>query len=160
MLTYRATWYQQDVTAFNWPQLNQSTYYWIVISPTTPLSITNQVAIQGPKFQGIIWSGIDSGKTPSSVPPLSRTDPNVFTARVLRSQTGPGDSANACNKAAAINFINGAIATTNTQGWAAYAGSRLGDWQADPAGSRIVYGMQVLGFLVVPSPSSTNTGET
>jgi hypothetical protein len=158
MLTFRAIWYQQDVTAFDWPQLNQSTYYWIVISPTTSLAIASQ-PMAAPKYSGIVWSGIDSGKFPSFVPPLTRTDPNVFTARVLRSQTGPGDTANACNKAAAINFINGAIATTNTQGWASYAGSRLGNWQADPAGSRIVYGMQVLGYLVVPSTSSTATGE-
>jgi hypothetical protein len=142
----------------SWPLLSQNTYYWVVIAPTTALPITavsQPLETTGPRFQGALWSGVDVTMNPA--PPAAAKDPVIFTARLLRSQTGPGDAANASNTAAAIGFIAGAIATTNAAGWATYAGGRLYNWEA--AGSNIRYGIQVLGYLMLPTTTATGSCE-
>jgi hypothetical protein len=157
LLTYRANWYQQDVTGARWPQLNQSTYYWVVLSPTTTMPITNQVAITGPKFNGALWSGIDSAKYPTKLPPLTQRDPHVYTARVLRTQRQAGDATYGCTTRPALGWLKGALNASNINGWVDYTGngSRLLNWEADPAGARIVYGVSLLGYQEFSTQSAT-----
>jgi hypothetical protein len=159
LLTFRAIWYQQDVTGL-WPQLNQSTYYWVVLSPATPMNIFKPGSpIEGPS--GAIWAGMNAGLQPQFAPPLVSQDPHVFTARYLRSQPAAGNVTFGCNTQAAFNFIDGGISTTS--GWLPYAGGRYGSWYGNlagaPPGGRIVYGVSVLGYQLIPQPSSTPTGK-
>jgi hypothetical protein len=152
LLTYRAIWFQQPVS---WPLLGQNTYYWVVISPTTKLSISaasQPLESKPPRFQGAVWAGLNSSINP--IPASANGDPTIFRARMLRSQTGSGDAGNAANTNAAINFVNGAVATT--VGWTSYAGSRLFNWQA--AGSTVLYGIQVIGYMQLPTSTTTATG--
>jgi hypothetical protein len=149
LVSTRSVWFAQSVS---WPLLLQNTYYWVALSPTAALSISaasQPLETTGPRFQGAVWAGFNT--TIDSAPPVAANDPVMFTARLLRSQTGAGDAANAANTAAAINFISGA--TTNTAGWATYGGARLHNWEA--AGSNILYGVQVLGYLMLPTTTTT-----
>ena len=156
LLTYRAIWDHPDISAF-WPMLQQDTYYWVVLSPTTPLSISasSHPSLPAPRFNGAIWMGINSLVSP--IPPICETDNTVFTARMLRSQTGPGDAVNASATAAGLRFINSAVSTT--AGWTNLpsAASRLKNWQS--SGSAIKYGLQVIGFLQAPTTTATMTRE-
>jgi hypothetical protein len=158
LLTYRSIWYQQGVIG-QWPDLNQSTYYWVVLSPTTRMNIFKAGSpVEGPS--GAIWGGMNAGLQPQFAPPLVNQDPHVFTARFLRSQPAAGNTALGCNTQAALNFINGGISTTN--GWELYGGSRYGSWQGNLAGpspgGRIVYGISLLGYQQIPSVTSTASG--
>jgi hypothetical protein len=142
------------VTNAGWPPLNQSTYYWIVLAPSTTLSINDPAIATAPKFNGAIWAGINSATAVAgAIPPIVRNDAQTFTARVIRSQPVANNAFYSSTAQGAINWINAALALTS-DGWAVYAaaGTRLVNWQAAPATGRIVYGLQVVGNLP-PTPS-------
>jgi hypothetical protein len=127
------------------------------LSPTGP-----EINVVGRKFNGAVFAGFDSrlarnysiaGQTLQEIS-LWRNDPDIFTARTLRSQTGPGDTANQANSAAALNFINGAIYGTGPA-WSSYSAPQYVNWQA--GGSSIKYGFQVIGWALGPTPTATST---
>jgi hypothetical protein len=93
----RAIWYQQDVSTAGWPIMNADSYYWVVVTPGSPLTITNG------QYNGAIWQGIDSTYNP--VPPITNSDPIVFSGRQLISERARGDSAFGSSAPASVNFL-------------------------------------------------------
>ena len=138
-------------TTTDWPTLNISTNYWVVISPGTPLTFNAPF-----KYNGVVWSGVDI--TRDNIPAHVRNDNtggNLFTARELMSERCDGDTVYGANTTAGISFV------ANTNNWAAvsvspWAGARYKNWQQ--SNTSIRYGLQVIGIQKNPSNTATSTG--
>lgn len=142
----RGTWVQVDVSGAGWPILSPNTYYWVVLTPGSPLSLASGNGV----YDGVLWSGI-SDAPGSPLPSSVVADRNLFTGRQLVSQSLSGDATFGANTAAAVAFLQGSTA------WAGYGAPRYTNWQA--SGSRVRYGIHVVGYLATPSATPTASGE-
>ena len=156
LLTYRSIWYQVSVkgtgATTDWPFLNISTNYWVVVSPGSRMTFTAPF-----KYNGIAWAGVDISR--DAIPGQVRSDDtggNLFTARSLNSQRFSGDSAMGANSLEGVAFVR------NTRFWGSVSSSATGsvqykNWQA--TGSNIRYGLQILGIQGNPTLSPTSSSE-
>jgi hypothetical protein len=143
MSPVRSSWVQIDVSSAGWPLLKCNTYYWIVVTPGTPLSLPNR------QYNGVLWTGIDVGL----LPPFLANDADLFTGRQLMSQRFARDFIFGANTTVALRLA------TNTSNWAEVdaAPTRLTNWRA--SGSRVRYGVSVIGWQVTPSSTPTSSSE-
>ena len=150
LLTYRSNWYQITVVGTgattDWPILKSSTYYWAVLAPSNPtlLGFTTQYPFNGP-----LWGGIDISVT--SIPAGASSSSPLFTARELNSQRFAGDTQFGAKTQAGVDFV------LKSKNWGSLPSNQVVNWAA--AQSNIRYGIQVLGWQVNPTPTSTATGE-
>lgn len=144
LTTTRGSWYQQDVTGAGWPILNASTYYWVAVTPSVPLTMTTQ---GGGVYNGARWVGLNDATNP--VPAVAATDPHIFKGRQIVSQRFRGDSAFAATSSAAAVWI------ASQPSWQTL-GTRFTDW--DLGNTSVRYGVQLLGWQIWPTPSVTRSG--
>ena len=163
LLSYRAIWYQQDIRQAGWPIMPEKTYYWVVVTPGSPLTMP----FPNTQYNGALWSGISQDQPKSMtdpsflLPPIIRNDPYIFTGRELVSQRFASDSVFGANKQAAVDFL------ANPSNWAASINSsspRFTNFYVSPpppgsTPSRVRYGVQVLGWQVTPSNTPSPTRE-
>jgi hypothetical protein len=145
LTTTRASWYQVDITGAGWPLMSSDSYYWVAVTPCSPLSPTTQ---GNKRYNGAVWAGIDDLITP----PIGQaaSDPSLFKGRQLISQRFAGDAAFTANQPAAVPVGRDAI------NWGATSpASRYTNWEGE--GSTIRYGIQILGWQVNP-PASLSGG--
>ena len=136
----RASWVQVKV-AENWPALEPSTNYWVVVAPSQTLYVSSSR-----KHNGMVWTGINITK--DTIPDDIKNDNtggNLFTARELNSQLTSGDLFNSASRASGLYF------GLNTRNWGSIPAPRFTNWHAQ--GSVIRYGLQVLGIQRDASPS-------
>ena len=138
----RGVWYQQDITQASWPVLTPNTYYWVVLTPGTPLSLFGAGTVNG-----AIWGGLDDSINPLPVQALN--DPHIFKGRQLVSITGPTDTAFGSMQPASVSFLQSALNWPSVPS----ASSRFTNWAS--AGSRVRYGVQIIGVLQTLSASAT-----
>ena len=144
LTTTRGSWYQQSLTGAGWPIMNATTYYWVAVTPSVPLTMTTQ---NNRMYNGARWVGtFDNVQV---VSPAANADPHLFKARQLISQRNAGDVAFGANQAAAASWIS------SQTSWQTLGG-RFKDW--DLANSNVRYGVQLLGFQMWPTPSPTPSG--
>ena len=127
-------WYQQDITAAGWPLMMASTYYWVVVTPSQPLTFAS-----GLSYNGATWVGIDDNLNPT---PPQGADLNLYRGRQLISQRWPGDSAFYANTQNAVNLLSGALQ------WGDWAPPQYTNWYA--LNSTVRYGIQVIGWQQQP----------
>lgn len=133
----RGTWYQHDITAAGWPIMKPSTYYWIVLTPSTPLALTTQAS---GKYNGALWSGILDTTAPLNAATLA--DPHVFKARRLTSERFKNDALFQASTNAGVNVLK------NATNWGA---SGIDQRRVTSYGaSNVRYGIQLLGWQVQP----------
>ena len=136
----RASWYQVDITGAGWPLMSPSTYYWVSVTPGSPLTMTTQ---GGFVYNGAVWAGTDD--TRNAATPGSAGEPLLYKGRQFISERFPGDSQFGGNTAAAVNLNKGLLS------WGTQTGSsQYTNWAAAPYNSTIRYGIQVLGWQVFP----------
>jgi hypothetical protein len=158
LLTYRSVWLHTDIQPAGWPIMTADTYYWVAVSPSTPLNMPPYKNKQT-RYNGAIWAGFDADTTyrPNTVVPLFpasvRNDPNLFTGRELNSQRFPNDPDFYATTQAAVDFLN------TDQAWETVpsAPDRFTNWQL--TSSNIRYGIQIIGWQVTPSNSATASRE-
>ena len=139
LIANRAAWYPIDISAAGWPLLSPSTYYWVAVTPCSPLALTTQ---NGRLYNGAVWASVGNN---SLLPPFIRNDPNLFTARQIISERFPGDSTFGANTAAAVNKNRNALA------WGAFSPPEYTNWAAPlNANNATRYGIQVLGWQQFP----------
>lgn len=148
----RAIWYQQEIVSAGWPIMPQQTYYWVVVTPGSPLTMPNGL------YNGALWSGMNASATRAEggaiLPPFILGDTNLFTGRELLSERFTNDAAFGSNTAAAVSFLRG------SSNWPNYGAPRFTNFVVSPpfAGVPPVrYGVQVLGWQVTPSSSLTSS---
>jgi hypothetical protein len=126
----------------NWPLLLPNTYYWVAVTPTTPLPLPNG------QFNGATWGGIDDTTNPLR-PASLQSDPNLFKGRQLTSECVANDTTFSANLAGAVPIVR------DSDNWPSVSCSsaRFTNWAA--LGSKIRYGVQILGPQVPVSPSPT-----
>ena len=144
LTTTRGSWYQQDVTGAGWPILNASTYYWVAVTPSVPLTMTAQ---GGGVYNGARWVGLNDAVNP--VPAVAATDPHIFKGRQIVSQRFRGDSLYIATSPTAAAWI------ASQPSWQTL-GTRFTDW--DLGNSSVRYGVQLLGWQIWPTPSVTPSG--
>lgn len=147
LITTRGAWYQQDVSGAGWPNLNASTYYWIVLSPGVPLALASQ---GGALYNGARWVGVDETVAPLAAATLA--DPHLFKGRQLVSQRFSNDVTFQANAPTAPAWLRSQTYWPSV----ANAAARFIDW--DAVGSRVRYGVQLLGWQIAPTPSFTPSG--
>ena len=136
----RANWYQVDITTAGWPLMSPSSYYWVAVTPGSPLTMTTQ---GGYTYNGAVWAGTDDTKNPATTG--SAGEPLLYKGRQFISERFPGDSQFGGNTAAAVNLNKGLLS------WGTQTGSsQYTNWAAAPYNSTIRYGIQVLGWQVFP----------
>jgi hypothetical protein len=140
----RPTWVQVDLSAAGWPVLTAATFYWIILAPGAPTPLG-----AGASGNGVVWAGLDA----SLLPPGTQGDPALFSGRELTSQTGPGDTRNSASQPSAARFVQYSV------NWASvfFSSVRFTDWHA--RGSRVRYGVQLLGLQVTPSRTPSQSRE-
>ena len=149
LLTFRASWYQQDISSAGWPLLSADTYYWIVVTPGSPLTMPNG------QYNGALWSGISASQTSpfdgsQVIPPSILNDPVVFTARELTSERFQGDYSFGAGTVAAVSFLAGSSYWPS----APNAIPRFTNFAVSPPnGQPLRYGVQLIGWQVPPSSS-------
>ena len=139
MQATRGTWYQHDVSAAGWPIITPSTYYWIVVTPSTPLALTTQAS---GKYNGALWSGILDSTAP--LPATTLADSHVFKARRLTSERFKSDVLFQASTAAGVNVLK------NATNWGASGIDQRRVTSYDS--SNVRYGIQLLGWQVQPTP--------
>jgi hypothetical protein len=144
-------WVQIDVSAAGWPLLEAETYYWIVLAPSSPISIAPPNG--NGNYDGIVWAGVAdaSGFVPYSI----ANDPTLYTARSLSSQRFAFDTVFGGNTQTAVQFLG----ATGADSWPAVVGSnvRYTNWALSPR--RIRYGINVFGWQFTPSGTPTPSRE-
>jgi hypothetical protein len=136
----RAQWYQQDITNAGWPLMTANTYYWIVVSPSTTLTVPNGL------YNGALWAGLDETVYPPERQRIpTDNDPLTFRARQLTSRCGPSDTVNTAGNVNSVGFVK------DSENWPSVtcAESRYFNWAE--TGSRIRYGVQLIGWQTYPS---------
>lgn len=140
----RPSWVKVDVSGAGWPALAQGVYFWVVLSPGSPLPIRvpRPSGGLGPAYNGVVWSGINASS--GLLPPAVAADRNLFTGRQLVSERFAADAAFGSTARASVAFLLGA------SDWAgvANASTRYTNWAA--SGSVVRYGVQVLGWQIAP----------
>ena len=157
LLNFRATWYQQDITAAGWPIMPEQTYYWVVVSPGSPLTMP----APNNQYNGALWSGISAAQLrPDGVSPILpafiQNDLSLFTGREMTSERFAGDSAFCANTQNAVNFLLG------SSNWPSVpnAAPRFTNFVVSPPDGTpglVRYGVQILGWQVTPSSSTTSS---
>ena len=133
----RGSWYQQDLSGAGWPIMKPSTYYWIVVTPSTPLALTTQAS---GKYNGALWSGILDTTAP--LPATTLADSHVFKARRLTSERFKSDALFQASTAAGVNVLK------NATNWGASGIDQRRVTSFDS--SNVRYGIQLLGWQVQP----------
>ena len=133
----RASWYQVDISTAGWPLMSPVTYYWVVVTPCSPLTMTTQ---GGAQYNGAAWAGTDDSINP--IPGAAAVDRLLFRGRQLSSQRFKGDTALGANTPAAVAF------NRDTESWGDISPPQYTNWDAE--GSTIRYGIQLLGWQVQP----------
>jgi hypothetical protein len=119
-----------------------ATYYWIVVSPSTTLTMPNG------QYNGALWAGLDETVYPPERQRIpTNNDPLTFRARQLTSQCFFGDTANAAGNPNSVGFVRDSVNWPSVD----CAGSRYFNWAA--TGSRIRYGVQLIGWQTYPTPT-------
>ena len=121
-----------DVSQAGWPLLLPSTYYWVVLTPGSPLSSSPN---------GALWGGINASAPGANLYSGYSPDSPVFTARELSSQRFAFDTAFAATTTAAVTFL------ANATNWPTVtaASTRFVNWRVVPGASDVRYGIQFIG---------------
>ncbi len=160
LVTFRAVWLQNDITQAEWPILTAQTYYWVAVTPSTPLTMPPLVP-GGPNtlYNGAVWSGINTNVARPSdgsliLPGFIRNDPYLFTGRELVSERAAFDPVFMANQPDAVTFLSTA------ENWPTVpnADTRFTNWQA--TGSNVRYGIQIIGWQVTPSNTPSMSCES
>ena len=127
----------------------QGSYYWAVLTPGAAISLG------GSAYSGAAWAGVSdaTGFLPATV----TSDPCLFTGRQLTSERFRGDTTFACSSGAAASWIRGSSNWTALNWTAASTAARVTNWPA--LGSRVRYGLQVIGFPYSATPTQSPSGE-
>ena len=143
LTSVRASWYQVDISAAGWPLLSPDTYYWVVVTPCSPLTMTTQ---NNNVYNGAVWVGFDDRL--NSLTSVDAGDNGVFRGRQYLSERFPGDSTYGANTPAAV------IRNRDLLSWGTQTGNpQYTNWAAAPYNSTVRYGVQLLGWQVYPPAS-------
>ena len=135
LTSVRGVWWQIDLSSANWPLLSPATYYWVAVTPCSPLTMTTQ---DGLTYNGAVWVGTDDRT--GSIPGPAILDDNLFRARQISSQRFDQDAAFGANTLAAVNFNKGALS------WDNLPSSQYTNWAMTTTYVR--YGIQLVGWQV------------
>ena len=141
--TSSPSWYHVDLTTAGWPLMSDSSYYWVVVSPCSPLTLTTQAS--GRRYNGVLWAGLTDSVTPPSPP----SDPLLYRGRQIVSERFDGDCTYGANTTAGINEISNTM-----EGWAGYT-NQYTNWDAQ--GSTVRYGISLAGQQVQPPATVSST---
>ena len=136
--TIRGVWWQIDLTNAGWPLLSPVTYYWVAVTPCSPLTMTTQA---GRTYNGALWVGNDDRTGNVAGPAV--IDDNLFRGRQIISQRFDGDTTFGANTANAVNFNKGALS------WGKIPAAQYTNWDTVKQ-TYVRYGIQLLGWQVQP----------